>query len=290
MKRKKNEYLVSIILILILVIIASYFSISAFFPKNEVFQVTDNTQNEITINNKEVTPTNNNSDNSITFKDSFYSKYWKLSGDVKKFNSKNLYEKINGHAESYISFGFKELAFVSYTDKDNNFIDIYVYIMDNEDSALGIFQNEKSEKTEPVKIADGAYKSGNSIFFHKNNFYAQVLADGVELKTEFKDLPLDIAKSLVKSIEEKNNNSKKKNTELFPESDIKENAKSFIKENAFGLEAVKNIKLMKYSIDKDVFNLFYNDFSKNNDGKSMFTATKKMLDEYADKIDEKKNT
>jgi len=80
-------------------------------------------------------------------------------GEVRRFNSDTLYEKIDGKAQLYQSYNFAELLFTSYTAGDAS-LDVYVYDMGQADNAFGIFKAEQGENAEAVDIGAGGTPPG----------------------------------------------------------------------------------------------------------------------------------
>ena len=64
---------------------------------------------------------------------------WKFSG-LKTYDTKTLYEPIDGEADRYLHYGFQKAYFGSYEKEDGEgTIDIQVYVMDRPNNAYGIF-------------------------------------------------------------------------------------------------------------------------------------------------------
>lgn len=68
---------------------------------------------------------------------------WKLDGRVETYDESNVYEKINGAAEQYRSFGFVTLTYVTLL-KGSEFINIEIYDQGEFKNALGIFSAQRA--------------------------------------------------------------------------------------------------------------------------------------------------
>jgi len=70
---------------------------------------------------------------------------WELSGEATKYIPENLYEKINGRAEYYLSYNMNCMIFAKYTDGSDKYksIDLSVYDMRNPTYAFGVFSGER---------------------------------------------------------------------------------------------------------------------------------------------------
>lgn len=69
---------------------------------------------------------------------------WSVDGRVETFVPDNLYEKINGAAEQYLSFGFQKLHYVTVTDGDH-FATVEVYDQGSFSNTLGIFAAQRDD-------------------------------------------------------------------------------------------------------------------------------------------------
>src|SRR4051794_2343839 len=85
------------------------------------------------------------------------------SGDkyVETFNADNLYEKIDGRAESFLQYGVKGMAYTYYhpADDDSKEVQLYVFEMADPLRALGKFGSEKPDENQSIAIGDGGYTS-----------------------------------------------------------------------------------------------------------------------------------
>ncbi len=69
---------------------------------------------------------------------------WTVDGRVETYEPDNLYEKINGAAEQYLSFGFERLHYLTISD-GKHFITIEVYDQGSFPNTLGIFAAQRDE-------------------------------------------------------------------------------------------------------------------------------------------------
>jgi hypothetical protein len=102
------------------------------------------------------------------------------SGDkyVETFNADNLYEKIDGRAESFVQYGVKGMAYTYYhpADDDSKEVQLYIFEMADPLRALGKFGSEKPEDVESVAIGDGGYTSAGSTFLYAGKYYTQLVS------------------------------------------------------------------------------------------------------------------
>ncbi len=102
------------------------------------------------------------------------------SGDkyVETFNADNLYEKIDGRAESFLQYGVTGMAYTYYhpAEDDSNEIQLYIFEMADPLRALGKFGSEKPEEIQNVDVGDGGYTSAGSLFFYAGKYYTQLVS------------------------------------------------------------------------------------------------------------------
>lgn len=97
-------------------------------------------------------------------------------GEVSRFGADDLYVKINGRADFFLSKGFRSLTFVGLEDDANRSIDLELYDMGSSQNALGAFSAERPEGAEV--ISSGAaqhYAARNALFLATGNYYARVI-------------------------------------------------------------------------------------------------------------------
>ncbi len=96
-------------------------------------------------------------------------------GSVRIYRKENLYEYINGHAEYFISAGFRGLIIREYTDKNNTrqFI-IEAYRMNRGLEALGVLVDEVSPNAVPVSIGVSGYVTPEGVSFVKGPYYIKM--------------------------------------------------------------------------------------------------------------------
>ena len=106
------------------------------------------------------------------------------SGDkhLETFNADNLYEKIDGRAESFIQYGVKGMAYAFYhpTGDPSNELQLYIFEMADPLKALGKYGSEKPEEFQAVAVGDRGLHVGRQHAVLRG----QVLhADRLDLRT-----------------------------------------------------------------------------------------------------------
>jgi hypothetical protein len=99
---------------------------------------------------------------------------WKKTSEDQRFDSESLYTYIDGGAELYISYGFKEVLSRIYSNTGQP--DILVDIFDMEDSrnAFGVFSHAR--ETVDSTFGQGSQYTEGSLLFWKDRYFISILA------------------------------------------------------------------------------------------------------------------
>ncbi len=118
------------------------------------------------------------------------------SGDrhIETFNADNLYEKIDGRAESFLQYGVKGMAYAFYhpAGDPSNELQLYVFEMADSLKALGKYGSEKPEEFQLVAVGDQGYTTAGSLLFYAGRYYTQIVSTADDPK--FAAFALDLAK------------------------------------------------------------------------------------------------
>jgi hypothetical protein len=113
---------------------------------------------------------------------------------METFNAENLFEKIDGRAESFIQYDVRGMAYTYYhpAGDDSNELQLYIFEMANDLKALGKYGSEKPEETTPVPIGTEGYSASGSLLFRTGKYYTQIVSTKDDPK--FNEFALAIAK------------------------------------------------------------------------------------------------
>lgn len=175
-----------------------------------------------------------------------------VGGQIRLYFKDNLYEYVNGHAEFFISSGFKSLAVAGYRDiniKDGDPpVVAEIYDMGSPEGALEVI----SQEAEGLKTFDAGflgYKSRESALFIKGSYYVKLslfsggqkallaLADQIsksmgEIKTEFPQFA------------------------VFPEPDMVKGSEGYTSQDYMGLDFMANVFTHEYERNGERFTAF----------------------------------
>jgi len=100
---------------------------------------------------------------------------WQQQGALRHFTADNLYEYMDGNAESYLGYGFTQMQGVTCKSGENTLV-IDVSQMVDADAAYGIFSANRDPGHAIVKIGMGGQVMPRRGTFAKGNYYVEVSA------------------------------------------------------------------------------------------------------------------
>jgi hypothetical protein len=110
---------------------------------------------------------------------------WTPSEAPRTFFPDDLFEYINGAAESYLSYDFRELLVADLEKKGSGAtLTLEIYDMGLPVNAFGIFAAERYPENKPVGLGDLGYLEGEALNFLAGRFYVKMLAFGLGDATE----------------------------------------------------------------------------------------------------------
>ncbi len=115
---------------------------------------------------------------------------------LETFNAENLFEKIDGRAESFIQYDVKGMAYTDYhpVGDESNDVQLYIFEMANPLKALGKYGSEKPEGATTVPVGTEGYTAAGSTLFHAGPYYTQIVSTKDDAK--FAAFALDLAKQI----------------------------------------------------------------------------------------------
>ena len=109
---------------------------------------------------------------------------WKEDGAPRSFFPETLYEYIDGAAENYLSYDFRQLFVVDLKKEGTEAaLTVEVYDMGLPGNAFGIFGAERYPENAPVAVGDLGYLEGESLNFVAGRYYVKLLSYGLKEAT-----------------------------------------------------------------------------------------------------------
>jgi hypothetical protein len=105
-----------------------------------------------------------------------FEKGWKWDGRPRHFTPENLYEAIDGEADLYISYGFRELGTLLYYwgSPSDTFFVVDIYDMGSPLNAFGVYSNLRHPEYQFESIGDEGFVHDYGMKFYKDRFLVDV--------------------------------------------------------------------------------------------------------------------
>jgi hypothetical protein len=176
---------------------------------------------------------------------------YKKNTDFQVFVPDNLWDFINGAAETYLSYGFVDLHVAEYR-KGKNVIKLEIYRHSDHTMAFGIYSTERSPSFNYTKLGSQGYIAGGSINFFKGDYYVKIRTYSKSEKT------LKAAESLAHSVAGMLEGSTEMPSVLsmFPSAGKKMNEEMYINESVLGHKFLKRAFKANYETMVDSFSVF----------------------------------
>jgi hypothetical protein len=114
---------------------------------------------------------------------------WRTESEPRFYEPDNLWEYIDGAAEQYLLYGFREVITAEYAvGTDSSSVTVEVYCMESPTHAFGIYAAERSPEEQPVDIGVQGYQSANVLNFYKGPYYVKMTSFALS-----KDLGVSLA-------------------------------------------------------------------------------------------------
>ena len=95
---------------------------------------------------------------------------------AESFGPDNLYDKIDGRADLYLTAGFVNLRCQRFAERADRqgWMEVYVYDMGNADNAFTVYSKQK--RPGAAELAALAYQTSNSLYFVHGRYYVEIVA------------------------------------------------------------------------------------------------------------------
>lgn len=168
------------------------------------------------------------------------------------FGPENLWDFINGAADTYLAYGFIDLHVAEYK-KGKNVIKAEIYRHSDNTMAFGIYSTERSPSFRFMNLgAQGYITDDGAINFFKGNFYVRIrtYSKNEKILQSAESLALKIANTLEANSEMPAVLSK------FPDTGKKLNEETFINESVLGHTFLNKAFKADYELGTDNFSVF----------------------------------
>jgi len=178
-------------------------------------------------------------------------KGFKKTTDYPVYLPENLWDYINGAADTYLAYGFVDLHVAEYK-KGKNVIKIEIYKQADNTMAFGIYSTERSPSFQFLKLGSQGYIADGAINFFKGKYYVKIRTYSKNEKT------LQSAKSLTFNVADMLTGSSDMPSSLsfFPVNGKKINEETYINESVLGHKFLNKAYKATYESGNDNFSIF----------------------------------
>jgi len=163
----------------------------------------------------------------------------------------NLWDFINGAADTYLALGFVDLHVAEYK-KGREVIKLEIYKHRDNTMAFGIYASERSSSYNFIDIGSQGYVVDGVLNFFKGNYYVKIRTNSEKLKT------LQAEESLARRVEALLPGEKEMPAllSLFPQEGRKLNEETYINESVLGHQFLNKAFRAVYQAGNETFSIF----------------------------------
>jgi len=167
------------------------------------------------------------------------------------FGPENLWDFINGAADTYLAYGFVDLHVVEYK-KGKNVIKLEIYHHKDNTMTFGIYSTERSPNFRFMNLGAQGYITDRAINFFKGNYYVKIRTYSKNEKT------LKSAESLALKVADMLEGESRMPAVLsqFPEIGKKLNEEAYINESVLGHKFLSKAFKAIYEVGPDNFTIY----------------------------------
>jgi len=191
---------------------------------------------------------------------------WKIPEAPQDYFPEILFEYINGAAEIYLSYDFKELTVGQYEKGDSNAsLIIEIYDMGNEINSFGIYSAERFPDSQFISLGNQGYLEEETLNFIVGKYYVKLLCfDSGEDSADFLKL---FSQEVVKRVKDKG--TLPPALAFFPKQGLVRNSEKFILRNFMGYSFLHSGYLANYKLEDLEFDCFLIEGENADDAQNM---------------------
>jgi hypothetical protein len=176
---------------------------------------------------------------------------YKKTTNYPVFGPENLWDFINGAADTYLAYGFADLHVAEYK-KGKNVIKLEIYRHADNTMAFGIYSTERSPSFRFINLGAQGYAADGAINFFKGDYYVKIRTYSKNEKT------LKSTESLAMKVSDMLKGDSKMPAALsrFPETGKKKYEETYINESVLGHKFLNKAFKAAYEVGPDNFAIF----------------------------------
>ena len=200
---------------------------------------------------------------------------WTLSEDPQVFAPDSLYEYINGAAESYLAYEFRELAVAQFQKEGTEAsMTVEIYDMRNPLNAFGIYSVERYPENRIVAVGTQGYAEDEVLNFFSGGYYVKLVCFNAGNETAS---VLEKTARLVAG-QAGPQAGMPALLSVFPSGGLVPNSEKYIRKNVLGFDFLRNGYLASYKAPAGEFDAFIIEPEKGQDPGEL---VKRLLDFFS---------
>jgi hypothetical protein len=195
---------------------------------------------------------------------------WGLTGEPSTYLPSTLFEYIDGGAENYLSYGFRELVVGNYKRSTSGAVlTVEIYDMGDEVKAFGVYSSERYPESRFLEIGDEGYREEGALNFVAGPYYVKLLC--FECGVEDEQTLTSVAREVEKRVP--NKGGLPPLLGLFPKEGLIAKSEKFVLQNVLGYGFLHHGYLASYQSQGQEFELLL--IQGTNEGEAQ-----RMMDQY----------
>ena len=196
---------------------------------------------------------------------------WDLNEKVDFFTPDNLYQRINGRAELYLSYDVIGMATATFDRKGDigDFIELSIFDMGSATNAFGIFSVERSSDEKDLELGRMGYLSGSNTYIWTSDYYITIVVS--DTTEELTQLTKDMAGKVTDFLPD--NGTPVWGLSAFPADNLIPESIKYFKTDTLGLDFMQDTYTAKYRIGNQEVTVFLS-------RKAARVDAKKTVDRY----------
>ncbi|MGB9747112.1 MAG: DUF6599 family protein [Bacteroidales bacterium] len=179
-------------------------------------------------------------------------KGWKKPSAIQTYNPENLWNIIDGAAENYLAYDFRELYMGEYKGKKGSYLTLEIYRHQTPENAFGIFRSEKPSDATPLSLGAEAYIGDDFLNFLSGCFYVKIRSKDASPAIR------DAMTTLARLVNDKlgGNNSLPEPLAWFPAENKVPGSETYINSGFLGYSFLNKAFTAEYEVNSSHFSAF----------------------------------
>jgi hypothetical protein len=177
---------------------------------------------------------------------------WDLKIDETVYVPENLWELINGAAEVYLAYDFKDLHIGEYTNDKDDMIRVELYRHADVENTFGIYSSERMPDYRFIEAGTEGYTSFDALNFFTGNYYVKMIWSGTSDPVD--NLLIELAGEIEKKLNQENRWPEI--LSYFPEENRMLKSEAYSNVNFLGYSFLHSAFTAGYQTDGGNFRLF----------------------------------